>query len=284
MRIRITTASLLFLLFGVLAYGGIISRIHTFSDGDTLTAAQLNAEFDNVVNGVNSIDNSNISTSAAISPTKISAGIAGTGITRNGTTGALTPTVDGTSIDVGGLGLEVVPDNSTIERNASGIRVKDQGIVTAKIADLNVTTGKLADASVTQGKRAALGQQVSTASGAYTRSTHSFADVTNLSVSITTTGRPVFVGLISKPATSYTDIVLPADNSGSHAGIKFQSDGSDISEFQNDQISVVSVVPCSAFAVITVPTAATHTIKVQAQGNGSSVITIRDCELVAYEL
>jgi hypothetical protein len=47
------------------------------------------------------------------------------------------------------------PDGSTLERSGRVIRVKDLGIVTAKIANLAVTTGKLADLAVTSGKLAA---------------------------------------------------------------------------------------------------------------------------------
>jgi hypothetical protein len=47
------------------------------------------------------------------------------------------------------------PDDSTLERSGRVVRVKDLGIVTAKIANLAVTTGKIADLAVTSGKLAA---------------------------------------------------------------------------------------------------------------------------------
>lgn len=47
------------------------------------------------------------------------------------------------------------PDDSTLERSGRVIRVKDLGIVTAKIANLAVTTGKINDLAVTSGKLAA---------------------------------------------------------------------------------------------------------------------------------
>lgn len=50
------------------------SRITTWISGDTLTAAALNAEFNNVLNGgVNSISNANIASDAAIATSKINA-------------------------------------------------------------------------------------------------------------------------------------------------------------------------------------------------------------------
>jgi len=49
-----------------------ISRIKTWNTSDTLTAADLNAEFDNIVNDYNgTITNANISAAAAIDASKI---------------------------------------------------------------------------------------------------------------------------------------------------------------------------------------------------------------------
>jgi hypothetical protein len=49
-----------------------LSRVKTWNTADTLTAADLNAEFDNIVNDYNgTITNANISASAAIDATKL---------------------------------------------------------------------------------------------------------------------------------------------------------------------------------------------------------------------
>lgn len=108
----------LLLLVPVGASAALISRVYTFSDGNVLFADQLNTELNNLVNGVNSINNDNLATNANISASKISAAIAGSGLTRNGTTGV----------------LSVVPDNSTIEISANALQVKDAGITAAKLA------------------------------------------------------------------------------------------------------------------------------------------------------
>lgn len=53
-------------------YQAIISRVTTWSDGQTLTASALNGEFNNILNDYNGgITNANISPTAAISPSKI---------------------------------------------------------------------------------------------------------------------------------------------------------------------------------------------------------------------
>lgn len=67
-------------------------------------------------------------------------------------------------------------------------------VTTQRIADLSVSTGKIIDLAVTQQKRAALGQQVGTSSGAFSTTSAVYVDVA--SVTITTTGRPVVVGMV----------------------------------------------------------------------------------------
>ena len=73
--------------------------------------------------------------------------------------------------------------------------IQDLGIETDKLAASAVTTGKIAANAVTRAKMEAVGQQISSSSGVFATSSTSFVDVTNLSVSITVTGRPVRVEL-----------------------------------------------------------------------------------------
>lgn len=84
---------------------------------------------------------------------------------------------------------------------------KGNQIPTGGIADLAVTTAKLAAGSVTPAKKAALGAQFSSeigfeTSGAGSTDTPGTAEsVTNGSVAITSTGRPVKVGLLGYGAS-----------------------------------------------------------------------------------
>lgn len=77
--------------------------------------------------------------SNAVTAVKIAAAVAGTGLSGGG-----------------GSNLSVNVDNVGIEVDTDTLRLKDSGVVTAKIADLNVTTGKINDLGVTTGKLAAL--------------------------------------------------------------------------------------------------------------------------------
>jgi hypothetical protein len=82
----------------------------------------------------------------------------GAGLTKSGNTLSveLDTSNPGLEFDIPGDGgkLRVKVDNSTIERHSSGIRVKDLGITTSKLADDSVTTAKILDANVTTNKLA----------------------------------------------------------------------------------------------------------------------------------
>lgn len=105
-------------LISTVANAAVVSRIHTFTDGSILTASQLNTEYNNIVDNINSLDNDNLSNSANIDPKKVAASVAGDGLGRNGSTGILSVNVD----------------SSTIETSGDSLRVKDGGITTAKLA------------------------------------------------------------------------------------------------------------------------------------------------------
>jgi hypothetical protein len=76
----------------------------------------------------------------------------------------------------GNMGANTGVDNSTLEISSNTIQVKDAGITRPKLS--------------------ALGQQQSSSSTTFASASTSFVDVTNLTVTITNTGRPIFVGLV----------------------------------------------------------------------------------------
>lgn len=314
-----------------IAYPAIVSRIVTFTDGTVLTAADLNSEFNNLVNNINALDNDNISATANISPSKLSATIAGDGIGRDSGTGV----------------LEVNDDNSTLEINADTLRVKDNGITDAKlrqsaglsvvgrsanttgnvadmtassdgdvlrrsgttvgfgalgsntvgsaqITDASIATADIADGAVTQAKRAALGQQVSSELSSQTITTlGSDVDLTNLSVSITTSGRPVYIGFVCTNAAGnpcYFDLY---DSSGTScsASIKFKRDGSLISEQEYTIGSITGAtqvrgnISPTAFRHIDVVAAGTYAYKATVNvDTGCTSMNVRYTKLIAFEL
>ena len=255
-----------------------ITRITTFVDGDVLTAAQLNNEFDNVVDAVNSLDDDNIADGANISPAKISATIAGDGIARDGSTGALSANVDGITLEV----------------SSNQIRVKDSGISTAKIAASAVTTAKINDGAVTRAKLAAIGQQQS-GFVTDTETGSSLADIAGLSVSITTTGKPIMIALKGL-STNASQVRAEAPNgTTADCTLAFLRDSTVVSQYQfgatiTDSSSNIEVdvfgLPASSFWTIDTPSAGTYTYKVQGKNNGTgaaSEIDVR-AELIVWEL
>lgn len=289
-----------------LAYGDIISRVKVFSDGEVLTAADLNTEYNNVVDGVNSITDANILSAAAISAAKISASIAGDGITRNSGTGV----------------LAVNPDGTTLEINSDAVRIKDLGVstakidslavtaaklaadsvTTAKILDSNVTTAKINDGAVTPAKKAALGQQVSSSGSTSTAST-SFIDATNLTVTITTTGRPVFLS-VQGDGTANAMAIYPVftTTGGSIQGsmdLKFVRDSTtvgvytvggivlDFKDGDNEEVTTQGdsyVITGKSITHIDVVSAGTYVYKVQLKMSVGSSANLNNAKLVAFEL
>lgn len=162
--------------------------------------------------------------------------------------------------------------------------ITDLAVTAAKLAANAVTTAKILDGNVTQAKRAALGQQLSTACGGYSTTSATYVDVTNLSVTITTTGRPVFIGLIADDAATSSYL-----GTGTAAGAASVSrfailEGATtiaITELAGDDLTAI---PVSSFSTIRVPSAGTYTYKVQAKLVGVGSAVVNNAKLIAYEL
>lgn len=296
-----------------------ISRVTTFSDGDILFASDLNAEFNNIVNAVNSLDNDNLAAGANISPTKISASISGDGLSRNGSTGILAVNVDGTTLEISSDSVQVKANgigNSHL-RQSSGVSVIGRSasttgnvaditagsnntvlkrssdtlsfsaIVSADITDGTIATGDIADGAVTQAKRVALGQQLSSTSGSYSRSSGSFAAVTNHSVSITTTGRPVFVGFVPDGTSSACSVDYLHSTAYDNGAIRLVEASTEFARVQvgGGPTSGTRVnVPCSSIWSIHVTSAGSKTYTSEAAAGSSGTIFVNNAKLIAYEL
>ncbi len=135
--------------------------------------------------------------------------------------------------------------------------------------------------SIIPPKKSALGQQISSSCGTFTTASSSLVDVTNLSVSITTTGRPVFLAIIPDGTASQAFI---GNASSTAVLLAFIRGSTAVGIFQTitNQTAAFQVFP-SIFTIDT-PAAGTYTYKVQAANSGSSTITVKLCKLIAFEL
>jgi len=290
-----------------------------------LFAADLESEFNNLVDNINTLDNDNIATGANISPSKLSATIAGDGIARNGSTGILEVNDDNSTLEVSGDILQVKDDGVTVSKIAeqaalsvlgngtnatanvtaltagtdghvlrrSGTAVAFGQVAADGLASDAVTTAKILDANVTKAKLAALGQQISASSGAFSTSSTSDIDVTNLSVSLTTTGRPVFIGLISDGSGSSTrsEITATSNTNLSRGDVVFVRSSTEIGRYRVEIAADVTVgtsltqTKISPPYMIDVPAAGTYTYKIQVKAIAATdVVQIRYMKLVAFEL
>jgi hypothetical protein len=180
----------------------------------------------------------------------------------------------------GAMAAAINVDGSSIQLVSNTIAVKDSGIITAKIADANVTRPKLV----------AVGQQISSSSGSFSTASGSYTDVTNLSASLTTTGRPVVVMLITDNAGSagYLSVDASGGSSIASANVKVLRGSTTVHEslvqgnFPTSAASGVYLPP-GAVNTLDAVAAGTYTYKVQVKKNFGTV-TVTNCKLVAFEL
>jgi hypothetical protein len=291
MQIRSTHKAFLFflVLFIASAHAAVVSRVVTFSDGSVLYASDLNTEFNNIVNNINALDNDNLSPTANISPAKIGAGIDGSGITRNGGTGALSVNPDGVTVELSSdqvrlkdngvsdaklrqsAGLSVVGNSTNSTANVADITAASDNTVlkrsgtslsfgtigAAYLETDSVTTAKIQNSSITPEKMAALNLQTSGSCGAYSMATYTtWTDIPNLSATIGTTGRPVM-------------IIVQGDQSGSATALdntsNFRSDFRILRNGSTNQVWTTQPAfeTITSFVLIDYPSAGTYTYKLQ---------------------
>lgn len=150
-----------------------------------------------------------------------------------------------------------------------------------------ISTENIPDGAITPAKKAALGQQISASTGFFaTNNTTSFVDVTNLSVPITTTGRPVSIILI--PETPYVGgSYINSEGNDNHVSfIRIMRDAVELCHFyiQGYTTSTAYFTP-AAIAAIDIPAAGTYTYKIQGKyGSATNSLKFNAIKLMVYEL
>jgi hypothetical protein len=178
--------------------------------------------------------------------------------------------------------------------------IADLAVTTAKLAANAVTTAKITDANVTRAKLAAVGQQISSSTGASQQTqSASYVDVTNATVTITTTGRPVVVCLVpaadgSGNISSVAALAAAGDFIEPEAVFKLLRDSTNIGEFYLSVLAETDDgltkparirVPPGLIHTLDTPSAGTYVYKLQYKSNdGIALADVTRCKLVAYEL
>jgi hypothetical protein len=190
----------------------------------------------------------------------------------------------------GNLSAPYTIDGTSLEIAANVIGIKDSGVTTSKIADANVTTPKLADQNVTQGKLqlralhsttvAAGGIGISASSGVQPLGTGVEVTITNNIVTITTTGRPVFIGMIGY---SGVQSFMSIDGSGT-LDVYFNRDGARLSNVtMNALAGATQIIPPGAFFHVDTPPAGTYVYNMSAK-NTTANGAANNVKMVVYEL
>jgi len=131
-----------------------------------------------------------------------------------------------------------------------------------------IPTGGIADGAVTQAKRAALGQQISSSTGAgqveITYNGGTWQDVTNLSVTITTTGRPVIIGLMPDLVNGVGRIV---SKTTALLLLQILRDSTQVYYSGMGDSANLVTYPASVVYCLDTPAAGTYTYKLQGKGS-----------------
>lgn len=163
----------------------VFSRVKTWVSNEVLTASDLNAEFNNLLN--NTIPASIEDQSADVATMQATADPGGVGTESLATT----------------LAGEIQRLRFAIKRIAGGAQwytapAYDLGstIAAGDIANDAITTDKILDGNVTPAKLSASNHTLSLSCGSTSVNNVAYTDVANLTATITATGRPVLVMLV----------------------------------------------------------------------------------------
>lgn len=193
-----------------------------------------------------------------------------------------------TKLNSDNLATGAITDDELANSLVTAAKLGSSAVTTAKIADLSVTGAKIATNAITRAKRGYTRNiQVSSSCGtvATVFGALELANITNLSVTITTNGRPVFLKLIGGASEPNGELqVLEVTT------LRFTRDGSAISEFLLGNGSGSQVqAGVGGINYIDVVAAGTYTYRLQGPMTSQSPttygnISMRGVKLLAYEL
>ncbi len=127
--------------------------------------------------------------------------------------------------------------------------------------------------------------QISSASGSFNRGS-GFADVTNLSVTIKTSGKPVLLALIGDGSNACS---VGTDNDEYVCNLRYVRGVTTVVTFRLQGVDDPGHnydyhIPGCSYTHIDRPPAGTYTYKVTASGTATTAVNVFNCKLVAYEV
>jgi hypothetical protein len=186
----------------------------------------------------------------------------------------------------GAIAADYDVDNSTLEISSNNLRLKDNGISTAKIQNAAITNDKIGQKNYIISSESV---------GSFVTLSSTFVNIKNsvslvdISCTITTTGRPVFIGWIQDGTAGASMISAAANSSNLEYGFKFLRDSTSFGfSIRYSSVGSQSIyqdnMPTSIFQAIDFPAAGTYTYKAQIRITQGSSVGIYYSKLLVYEL
>lgn len=175
-------------------------------------------------------------------------------------------------------------------------KINASAITTIKLDDLAVATAKINTLAVTYPKLGPINSTLSDSSGSFSTESSSYVEVTNLSATITTVGRPTMCILISDetaPARIGVDNISPTGSTQLTGFVKLLRDSTDVCEWEYDYEprfltnEVRVFIPpsgCSHIDFNTGTSSKTYTVEAKYTGNGSAATFVANVKLLILEL
>lgn len=252
-----------------MAAGPVFPRIKTWVSNEVLTASDLNTEFNNLLNNTIPASIDDYSTDVATMQSTTDPGGVGTE--------SLATTLAG----------EIVRLRYAIKRIIGGAQWYSTPVINLATT---IGTSSIADGAVTPAKRAALGQQLSSSSGVYALTGGTNTAVTNLSVSITTTGRPVYVAVIHDGSANEMNLLASRSNIAYSIEAQILRDATivykQIHGARGDTLTLIygNYAPPMIIDVVAAGTY-TYTVKLQnVVSTNSAQVNMDYAKLIAFEL
>lgn len=153
------------------------------------------------------------------------------------------------------------------------------------VHDSGIDTTQLKNGAVTKAKQASIGQQISSSSGNYSTSSSTFSGVTNLSVTLTTTGRPVQLMVVPDGNTSLGSFIGYTYSGSNFATFAFFDGSTQLTNMTVDTSSTSTIFSSLGMDYFYVPSAGTYNYNVQVKATlGLGTVFMQYLKLVAYEL